>query len=83
MDQRICHISAVCDGLLEEVEGRQMGVLILCVGFEHDNWILPSEVGLPSVCVFHGHEVDLVEDEDDFLIGQREDLAFDVLASAG
>lgn len=83
MDQRICHISAVCDGFLEEVERRQMRVLILCVGLEHDDWILPSEVSLPSVCVFHGHEIDLVEDEDDFLVGQREDLALDVLAPAG
>ena len=59
-----------------------MCVLILGVGLEHDNWILPSEVGLPGVCVFHGHKVDLVEDEDDLLIGKREDLAFDVLAPA-
>lgn len=59
-----------------------MSVLVLSVGFEHNNWILSSEIGLPSVCVLHGHEVDFVEDEDDLLIREGEDLALDVLASA-
>lgn len=82
MDQRVGHISAVCNRFLEEVEGREMCILVLCVGLEHDNWILSSEIRLPCVCVLHGDKVDFVKDEDDLLIRKGEDLALDVLASA-
>lgn len=71
VDQGVCHDGAVCDGLFVEVEGREVGALRLEVGFEHDHGVLSSEVGLPGVGVFHRHEVDLVQNQNYFLVRQR------------
>lgn len=82
MDESICHICAICNRLLKQVEGRQMCPLRLEVGLEHDNGILSPEIGLPGVGVFHGYQINFVQDENDLFVRHGQYFAFNVLAPA-
>lgn len=81
MNQSICHLCSLSDGFFIQVERGEVGLLVLEVGLEHDDWELSSEVGLPGVGVLHGNEIDFVENDNDFLVRHGLDFPLDVLAS--
>lgn len=83
MDESVGHFGSLGDGFFIKVERGEVGLLVLEVGFEHDNRELSSEVGLPSVGIFHGDEVDFVEDDDDFFVRHRLDFPLDIFAPTG
>jgi hypothetical protein len=83
MDESVCHFGSFGDGFFIKVERGEVVLLVLEVGFEHDNGELSSEVGLPSVGIFHGDEIDFVEDDDDFFVWHRLDFPLNVFAPTG
>ncbi len=83
MDESVGHFGSFGDGLFIKVERGEVVLLVLEVGFEHDNGKLSSEVGLPSVGIFHGDEIDFVENDDDFFVRHRLDFSLNVFAPTG
>ena len=83
MDEGVCHVCAICDWLFEKVERRKVVSLTLKICLEHYHWVLSAKVGLPSICILHGNEINFVQNKHDFLIWHRQYFSLDVLASAG
>jgi hypothetical protein len=83
MDESVSHFGSFGDGFFIKIERRKVVLLVLEVSFEHDNGKLSTEVGLPSVGIFHGDKVDFVEDDDDFFVRHRLDFPLNVFAPTG
>jgi len=60
MDQCVCHICAICDWLFEKIERRKVVSLTLKICLEHYYWVLSAKIGLPSISIFHGNEINFV-----------------------
>ena len=83
MNQRVSHITTLCNRLFVEVIGGKVGSLILKVGFEHYDRKLSSEICLPGISIFHGYKINFIEKKNNFFITLCQYFSFDVFASTG